>query len=603
MCGIAGIFNSDRKTDEDTLKKMTDAISHRGPDGEGHWTNDKGNLSFGHRRLSIIDLSDHGKQPMHYMGRYTISFNGEIYNFIELKKSLSEAGYSFRSKSDTEVLLALYDQKKEKCLSHLDGMFAFVIWDEIEKTLFCARDRFGEKPFYYHYQPGTQFIFASEMKALFAAGVTKTINNKTLLNYLTDGWVGNPYCKEDTFYSEIQKLEAGCYLTLKENIILKKEKYWKLDLEKKINITFEDAIQQFKELFTESVKRRLRSDVTVGSSLSGGIDSSTIVCLINSFNPFSQQTFSASFPGYEKDETSYMKMVIDKTGVNAHFTSPDASTLAEQLELLFYHQEEPFTSASILAQWEVMRLAKTNNTIVLIDGQGADEILAGYKYYYRPYFQEIYKYNKQIFHDEYNAYLAWGGTDFKFDWKARMQADFPRVYNFYQKIKTGPTNHQDIHPDFYEPNKSLVYKLLTFNTSLNHYLHNTLSFTGLFEDLLRYADRNSMAFSRETRMPFLYHSLVEFCYSLPSTYKIHHGWTKYLLRKSFEELVPSEITWRKDKIGYAPPQDRWMKTRAMKEIISAAINKLCDEKIIDRKNINQSKYWMYLMAYYLIKNE
>lgn len=601
MCGIAGIYSIHPNIQKEQVKKMTDVLQHRGPDAEGQWVSENSRVALGHRRLSIIDTSDLGKQPMHYLDRYTIVFNGEIYNYIELQQNLLAHGYRFRSKSDTEVLLALYDQKKENCLNDLDGMFAFCIWDKQDQSLFCARDRFGEKPFYYHHEPGKQFLFASEMKALFAAGIPKSINKAMLYNYLADNWIDNPTDRSQPFYNNILKLEAAHYLLINSKLQIQKKRYWTLSLEQNSTLSFDDACMQFKELLTASIQKRLRSDVTVGSSLSGGLDSSTIVCALNAMNPASQKTFSASFPGYEKDETRYMNMVIGQSHVTPFFTTPHAETLITELDKLFYHQEEPFGTASILAQWEVMKLAKKNETIVLLDGQGADELLAGYTFYYRSFFQELYAHDKKLFREEYTSYQNWGGHHFSVDLKFKLQATFPNVYNYYLKMRSGPVPHPDLHPDFYEQYKSATYPAGIFKPSLNHHLQHTLCISG-FENLLRFADRNSMAFSREVRLPYLDHKLVEFCYRLPSTYKIHHGWSKYLLRKSFEGILPKDITWRKDKIGYAPPEETWMKDPRMKEIVNAGIASLAAEKIINKDKLDPHKMWTYMMASKLMAN-
>lgn len=602
MCGIAGIYSVAPIADERIVKAMTDAIAHRGPDADGLWLTDDKRLGLGHRRLSIIDTSDLGNQPFHYLGRYTIVFNGEIYNYIELREQLISKGYTFKSKTDTEVLLALYDLKKEKCLDELDGMFSFVIWDKKEETLFCARDRFGEKPFYYHYEPGKQFIFASEIKALFAAGVTKKVNNNMLFNYLSNAWLENPFNKSETFYNGVQKLEASHYLIIKRNLEIKNVKYWKLNTQQTYTGSLEDAAECFKTMLTSSIQKRLRSDVAVGSSLSGGLDSSTIVAVVNSLDPFSQKTFSASFPGYEKDESRYMNMVIQQTHVSPFFTTPTADTLIDELDKLFYHQEEPFVSASILAQWEVMKLAKKNETIVLLDGQGADELLAGYTIYYRSFFQELYATNKNIFNEEYAAYKEWGGKDhFVFDKKFKLEARFPSLFNLYNKITWGPLPNTDMYPDFYEHHKFANPPLFNVKPSLNSHLETILCVSG-FENLLRYADRNSMAFSREVRLPYLDHKLVEFCYSLPSTFKIKHGWSKYILRKAFEKTIPEAIAWRKDKIGYAPPEEQWLQTPQMKELLEACVTTLSAYKIIDKNKMDPQKKWRYLMAAKLLAN-
>ena len=605
MCGIAGIA-SYRADDISIgrLKTMTDVLKHRGPNGDGHWISEKQNIGLGHRRLSIIDLSESASQPMHYLNRYTLIYNGEIYNYIELKDTLLKQGYQFQTQSDTEVILALYDFKKEKCLDELDGMFAFALWDDKEQTLFCARDRFGEKPFYYHYIPGKYFSFASEMKALFVIGIEKRINNNMLFNYLTNGNKYNPFDKSETFYEGIKQLEPAHYLVIKNNRIESHQRYWDLNLKTTSTISFEAASERFKELMETSIKKRLRSDVPVGSSLSGGLDSFTIVCVMSAFNlaASGQKTFSASFPNFEKDETKYAKMVADQTHVSAYFIIPDAETLSNELDKFFYHHEEPVATSSQYAQWEVMKLAQQNSTIVLLDGQGSDEVLAGYVYYYRTFFQELYATDKNLFSQEYAAFIKWGGNHFVPDLKFKLQAKFPRLYNTYLSARSGPLPHTDIHRNFYNQHKASSYKPLTFEPLLNQHLNYTLRVNGMFEALLRYGDRSSMAFSREIRLPFLSHELVEFVYSLPATYKIHNGWTKYLLRKSFEGKIPEEITWRKEKIGYEPPHNLWMEFPRMKERWSEAIRWLVKEKILDEKGIKKNKVWEYLMAYKLFNN-
>jgi asparagine synthase (glutamine-hydrolysing) len=603
MCGIAGIYTLETPVFTEQIKKMTDVLTHRGPDGEGQWISRDGHVGLGHRRLSIIDLSENGKQPMHYLNRYTITFNGEIYNYLELKIALEKKGYQFQSKTDTEVLLALYDSKKEKCLDDLDGMFAFAIWDKIEETLFCARDRFGEKPFFYHYIPGKHFLFASEMKALFAVGISRKVNRNMLYNYLADGWVENPYSKKETFYEGLYKLEAGHFINIKNNLLVTPLPYWTINLNHTINCSFEDAINEFKHLFELSLKTKLRSDVTVGSSLSGGLDSSTIVCLLDSFGLTSQKTFSASFPGFEKDETKYMQLVVNKTKVIPHYTTPVVDTLVNDLNKIFYHQEQPFGTASILAQWEVMKLAKKESTIVLLDGQGADEILGGYTYYYRTFFQELYAKDYNSYKRAYASYKNFGGNHFEVDMKFKLQAKFPALYNKYLAFRSGPIEHPDMHPDFYNQYKKSTPAALHYQPSLNNHMHTTLRINGMFESLLSYADRNSMAFSREVRLPFLNHQLVEFVYSLPSEYKIHDGWTKYLLRKAYEGMLPKEITWRKDKIGYATPEKQWMSDIRVKQMLEENVSFLCTEKILNKNQLNPTKMWVYLMSSKLLKNE
>ena len=288
MCGIAGIIKQNKDVQNFSrtemlfqVRTMADAIQHRGPDGEGYWANDNASIGFGHRRLSVIDLTEGAVQPMHYQERYTIVYNGEIYNYIELKEHLHKRGYSFKTKSDIEVILAAYDHWKEKCMEHFDGMFSFAIWDEKEQILFAARDRFGEKPFYY-YTDDEHFIFASEMKALWAVGVPKKVDDKMLLNYITIGHLQNPSDKAQTFFEDIRSLPAAHYLQLSKNTgKITIRRYWDIDVQQKITISESEAIEKLTALLTSSVKRRMRSDVDLGTSLSGGLDSSSILSLIN----------------------------------------------------------------------------------------------------------------------------------------------------------------------------------------------------------------------------------------------------------------------------------------------------------------------------------
>ncbi|HLO37937.1 MAG TPA: asparagine synthase (glutamine-hydrolyzing) [Lacibacter sp.] len=390
MCGIAGIISMNpNNVSTERLKQMTDAIAHRGPDGEGFWLNENKTVGFGHRRLAIIDLSEAGKQPMHFLNRYTITYNGELYNYIEIREELKQKGYQFNTQTDTEVILAAYDFWKEECLQQFDGMFAFAIWDKQEQTLFTARDRFGEKPFYYFFD-GEQFVFASEMKALWAAGIEKKIKHSMLLNYIGLGWVKNPADLSQTFYENISSLPQSHYLKLDmrtgRNEI---GQYWDLDKESQTMLSEAEAIEQFQQLFDTSVKRRLRSDVEVGTSLSGGLDSSSIVATIKSQIPDSKfQVFTASFPGFEKDETAYAKQVADQFYLQHHLVTPTSETLLNDIERLMHQQEEPFQSGSIYAQYKVYELAKQQGVKVILDGQGADETLAGYHKYIHWFLQE-----------------------------------------------------------------------------------------------------------------------------------------------------------------------------------------------------------------------
>ncbi|MBK6633176.1 MAG: asparagine synthase (glutamine-hydrolyzing) [Chitinophagaceae bacterium] len=399
MCGIAGIILQAANPGAPAhLKKMTGAIAHRGPDDEGSWSNYKNTVHLGHRRLSVIDLSKNAAQPMAYANRYRIVYNGEIYNYIEIRSFLQNKGYGFTSKSDTEVILAAYDYWKDKCLQQLDGMFAFAIWDEKEERLFAARDRFGEKPFYY-YEDEANFIFASEMKALWAIGIEKHIDNKMLLNYITLGHVQNSIDKEQTFFEDIYVLPPSHYLVVEpaSGHLSKIVKYWSINKEIKIDISVNDAIEKFTDLFTRSVNLRLRSDIPLGTSLSGGLDSSSIAYTISQLHKNSRlkekdnqlRTFSAVFPGFENDESGYIRIVTEHLNLANHQIHLTAKDLVNDFEKLCYHQEEPFQSSGIFAQYKIFELAKQHGVKVLLDGQGADELLAGYPKYIHWYLQEV----------------------------------------------------------------------------------------------------------------------------------------------------------------------------------------------------------------------
>jgi asparagine synthase (glutamine-hydrolysing) len=598
MCGIAGIIATDKnEVDLQRLKQMTDIIAHRGPDGDGHWISGNTNVGLGHRRLSIIDLRHEADQPMHFLERYHLVFNGEIYNYLELKQTLVKQGYLFTTASDTEVLLALYDRDKENCLQLLDGMFSFVIYDEKENEIFAARDRFGEKPFFYHHVAGKHFIFGSEMKCIWEAGVEKKVNNRMLYNYLTNNSLDNPNNLSETFYENCTRLPHGHYLKISVgDCALSVKQYYDIEW-RNINhsITIEQAKEKFHELLYTSVQRRLRSDVTVGSSLSGGLDSSLIVAVIDSLKAGTgqrQDTFSAIFPGFKKDERKYIDHVIAATNVNPHFVIPGDDGLILSLNKLSWHQEEPFGSASIYVQYCVMQLAKENNVTVLLDGQGADEVLAGYHAYYPEYFKELKGKNRKLYKQELKAYADKyadseinknHNSSFVNRIKYTAGNRLPGVRKWYHQIKDPSATM--LTPEFIDAYK-INYEPQHQFSSLNERLYHS-SFKQGLQELLRYADRNSMAHSLEVRLPFLYHELVEFLFSLPAHMKINDGWTKWIMRFSFESELPAKICWRKDKIGYEPPQKTWMESEQVQENIQRAKQKLKELDILSRHSDNK----------------
>ena len=599
---------------------MTDALAHRGPDGEGLWQSDNGMVQLGHRRLSIIDLSKAAAQPMHFIpvsskrwaegNHYTIIHNGEIYNHIEIRKHLEKEGYSFHTQSDTEVILAAYDFWNDECIEQFDGMFAFAIWDEKEQELFAARDRFGEKPFFYHFNK-EQFVFGSEMKALWAAGIQKKANLQMLFNYITIGYVDNPERPEETFFENIFKLPPASRLYYKPATgELTIEKYWDIDTSiRNKTIGDAEAIERFQHLFSTSVKRRLRSDVTVGTSLSGGLDSSSIVSVIDGLLiPDSRlQAFTASFPGYEKDELSFSGKIANQFSLRQHIYPVTDQNLVDDWETFLTHQEEPVASSSAFAQYKVFELAKQQNVTVLLDGQGADETLAGYHKYYKWYWQELFQ-QRNLMRSGEIAAARKIGIEEKFGLKnilASLLPDLASVILEHQYLAYA-LQQEDLTREFVQLQSKEAYYTTPALNNLNGLLHFNTCVHGL-EELLRYADRNSMTHSREVRLPFLNHELVEFIFTLPSHFKIREGWTKWLLRQSMKEQLPAEIVWRKDKVGFEPPQKKWMENPNLQEMIQEARKKLVNEKVLKPGVISKpleatdayaanSNDWRYLSA-------
>ena len=580
MCGIAGVFNLhvNKLIRVEDLKRMTDTISHRGPDDEGVWKNDSNNIGLGHRRLSILDLTNKSSQPMHFGSRYSIIFNGEIYNYLEIKESLIKKGVRFITTSDTEVLLHSYILKKEKCLNDLDGMFAFAIWDNVEKTIFLARDRFGEKPIYYSVENG-QFIFSSEMKAIWSYRGHKGLREDKMIKYVKSHQITDQYDTHSTFFENISEFPNGHFLTLKHGDNINFEKYWKLDKNSfnTFNGDLSEALSQFKKLLITSVKRRMRSDVTLGSSLSGGLDSSTIVELMNQqLNDKEQKTFSAKFPGFYKDESSYIDILCSKhNNINAFSINPDIEEFQNEFKELVHFQEEPFGSSSIYAQWCVMKLAKNNKIKVMLDGQGADEFLAGYLPYYKAYLNQLFWTDEKIYSKELKS---------------------------YNKLRNFTINHYKESETLRMKLGRLRLKLMNKRSPNNQFhlkemLKKDLTSTGL-RSLLRYADRNAMAHSIETRLPFLNHELIEFVFTLPDSFLLNNGWTKFILRKSMEDCLPKKIVWRKDKVGFETPQEKWLRSKWVEEIIFPLSKKLKIENLEFNSSTADNR-WSILMYHFM----
>jgi asparagine synthase (glutamine-hydrolysing) len=601
MCGIVGIWHLDgAAVGVDNLQLAADAIRHRGPDDEGfllvntraaqavscagpdtdyrvalpaleQFKGQHFDLTFGFRRLAILDLSPGGHQPMSSSdGKFWIVFNGEIYNYQELRAELAALGHQFKTTSDTEVILAAYQQWGESCVEHFNGMFALAIWNSVEKEIFVARDRFGEKPFHYVYIPGRVFAFASEMKALWAAGIAgREVNDETLALFTQYGQVE---AGEQTIYEGIRRLPQAHCLTVSADGRFQKRRYWDIDPRIKLDDwSDERCVERFRDLLITSVRLRLRADVPVGSSLSGGLDSSTIVSAINRLLPDTavQKTFSARFDDPTRDEGKWMDLITNSNRVERHDVWPTAEKFFEELGDLFRHQEEPFSSTSVYAQWSVMRLAKQNSVTVLLDGQGADEMLAGY----HSYFNEI---TDDLLHSlDLPGYLKWRRDCLALH--GVVPGGFGRVVRqkmpdrLKRAVKKGLRDGGALPP--VEPADPVYPREFNKVSNLRKILWWNTTRQGLVE-LLRYADRNSMAHSREVRLPFLDHNLVEFVFSLPDRFLVRDGWTKWILRNAFRDFLPAEISNRIDKLGYMPPQARWLGNLVWKDVMVDQLEKL-----------------------------
>ena len=578
MCGIAGLIGK-RKINPLALRRMTSAMAHRGPDGEGHWFSADGRVGFGHRRLAILDLSDRGREPMiDTSGQCVITFNGEIYNYIEIRAELLRLGHTFQSDCDTEVILEAYKEWGQSCLDHFNGMFAFALYDQAAKKIFCARDRYGEKPFLFAQGPDF-FAFASEYKALLQlAEVSLEYDEFRLLRGLHNASTGLD-ADRSTVFRSISQLRPGEKLTL-DVVTLETEisSYWDIQPDPELaKISERDAIVRFRELLTDSVRLRMRSDVPVGSCLSGGLDSSAIVCLARNLTAKSAKyhCFTGRFPGTASDEWEYAKEIVAQFDVVSHITEPTAERFIAELPEFMWHNELPVGSSSQYAQWCVFRLAKENGVTVLLDGQGADEILGGYEQYFRQYVAALQEAGQtKLLRNELpqirNRYPLALKSPLR---SIRDRLPFSMRHRLANRIGGGTNLLFGVRREF-------ARKLNQVNAPVRDKRFNPLA-SALYQDsfgkflttLLRYGDRNSMAHSREVRLPFCDHRIAELVLSIPPTHVMGGVQTKRLLRESMRGILPEKIRQRWNKQGFLPPQERWFQGplfQIAKEIINDA---------------------------------
>ncbi len=548
MCGITAIIDRENQPiDEIEIQAANNMVKHRGPDASGYYFG--ANFALGHRRLAVLDLSEAGNQPMTYEGLYII-FNGEVYNYLEIRRTLIENGYSFQSDTDTEVILAAYHYWGYSCVEHFNGMWAFIIYDPRKNILFCSRDRFGIKPFYYS-KIGKKTCFVSEIKQFSAIKEWRaSMNRPRAYEFIV--WGYHDHSGNETLFENVYQLPKGHHLiydldTHSFEILC----YYKVEQRDCSDISWEEAKTTFKSLFLDAVKLRIRSDVKIGSALSGGLDSSSIVGAITKHLEVStaiQQltTVSACFDSSVYDESFWIDKVAKKHHLLSHKVYPTASSFLNSLRTLTWHQDEPIIGAGVFAQYKVFETARREGITVMVDGQGADEILAGYNKFYYPFLRQLIRSHPQRF-------LAEALGAFFLHRQSPGQI-IRATYKYLKKNKQRSVPW--ISPQFIPAPEDL------FGRSSDNTIQET-SINLLYEMgisiLLHYEDRNSMASSVESRLPFLDHRLVEFCLSLPSNYKIKGGKRKYLLRESMKAILPSEVYNRYDKMGYATPQSEWMK--------------------------------------------
>lgn len=576
MCGITGIISKTKSESlKDSVFAMSQAIKHRGPDGEGFafFTGTKSvpvysnetplvnkesrsflfnpstslqnadndcNIAFGHRRLSIIDLSESGHQPMcDTSGDFWITFNGEIFNYIELREELKTKGHVFVTQTDTEVIIESYKEWGVECLQRFNGMFAFALLDRKNNRMFCMRDRVGVKPFYF-FNNKDVFAFASEYKAFIKSGLVPfEINEAQQFDFVVNGNLEN---SEQSLFKGIHELKPSHYLLYELHSYTYKEvKYYNLPKELSKEENDAEIIKKIEEKLVKAIDLRLRSDVEIGSCLSGGLDSSIIAGIVKHLQPDKQmKLFTAVFPKEAFDESAYAKQVAKQVGGNWKTVSPTADEFFRDIEVLNYFQDLPVWSTSTYSQHRVMKLAADNHIKVVLDGQGADELFGGYSHHYMALWKE----------------------DLGIHTISRINdacKTIPGAYKLFGKqlIKDTFGLSVDYSNYFLGQNKH-------FGKSKNEKLASTLNeqlstdYFGRLKSYLKCEDRCSMAFGVESRVPFADDvDLVNYLFSIAGNKKIQHGISKYLLREAAKQFIPEQIYSRRDKIGFETPVQKW----------------------------------------------
>jgi asparagine synthase (glutamine-hydrolysing) len=555
MCGIVGVVGSTRPLD---LGRTTDLLRHRGPDACGLWEGH--GIALGHTRLSIIDLSEAGAQPMHDpSGRWTLVYNGEVYNYVELRDQLRDRGHRFRGESDTEVVLAALIEWGEAALERFNGMWALALWDAEGEVLFLARDRAGKKPLYHATLPDGSLAFASEIAPLLRLGARTGINRQAAFDFLTQGTYG--HLGAQTFFEGIRQLPAAHSATVRAGVPLEPRRYWDLPaIARRDRIPYDEAFQRrFRDLLTDAVRIRLRSDVPVGATLSGGLDSSTIVLLVEEITGGAPiHLFTSQYPGTPHDETSYFDAVVERLRAPVlHHARPDSGQWQADLHTVLGHQEEPFGDTSILAHYTLMRAARAAGIPVILSGQGGDELLLGYPSMVTAYLGAELARGSARAVRETVAWAAAAGTNRTATLRNVMGATLPlrardRIrQQFVQKMaeRVTPALREGVSLRRFERDD---------RDALSAYLRQVFTRFAI-PHLTHYDDRNAMACSVEGRMPFLDVRLVELMFSARPEALFAGGFTKRVLRDSFADVLPPSVRCRRDKIGFYTPLAAWLR--------------------------------------------
>jgi asparagine synthase (glutamine-hydrolysing) len=619
MCGIAGFINfeANKKAEETVIRNMTDRITYRGPDGSGYYIYE--NLALGHRRLSIIDLST-GDQPMFSADRsIAIIFNGEIYNYVELRQELIKLGYTFTTNSDTEVIINAYREWGINCQEKLNGMWSFALWDDNKKQLFLSRDRIGEKPLYYSVFENT-LVFGSEIKTIFAYGVPKLPNPELIEIYLSLSFIPAPF----TFYKNIHKLKAGHCLVITGETVTQK-KYWDLpEIDEKNMLTNKQEINaDFEKLFTDSLKIRMRSDAAYGAFLSGGLDSSTIVALMSELTSYPVETFTIGFKQKAFDERQYAKLVADKYATNHHEYVVEPESFDDALLKIVHHFDEPFGDSSAIPTGHVSKFAAAKVKMVLT-GDGGDELLSGYTTYQGEKFSSQYKRMPGWIRKGFPSLVTQVAKPFKGNARYKLNRisdvcelanlDFPDRYlaktasidiNSIKQLTAGQNVYriEDFLADFLKDcsYQDPFYKLMYLNLKLT-----------LPDDMLVKVDRMSMAYSLETRAPFLDYRLIEYMVKVDKNVKMEGYERKSILKNALGKKLPPELL-QLSKKGFAVPLREWFKEKEfmteLDDLVNTATfaNKEVLGKLIEQNKTGKRDYgnfiWGCLVLHKILGNK